>query len=122
MKKPILLIVDDEADIRELSATIILRFFDVELMKVGSIKEAKQVIVKKSPDYAFLDIQLSDGDGFELVSLLKQANKRVKFIFITAFNQMSEQQKAKSLGASGLIAKPFRSSDLKRALEEMMEK
>lgn len=122
MKKLQLLIVDDEQDIRDLSEGIIKRSFDLDIRKVGSVKEAEAAILHTAPDLVLLDLNLPDGVGFDLVPTLKAANKNVVFIVVTAYNHCKEKAKAIELGALDFLEKPFKSSDLSERVTKMIEK
>lgn len=122
MKKLQLLIVDDEQDIRDLSEGIIQRNFDLDIRKVGSVKEAESVILQMAPDLVLLDLNLPDGEGFDLVPLLKAANENVVFTVVTAYNHCKEKATAIELGALDFLEKPFKSSDLSQRVTKMIEK
>jgi CheY-like chemotaxis protein len=121
MEKPVLLIVDDEPDIRMICSSIIERSFQLRVVKVGSFTEALKMIKAHAPAYALLDVNLPDGSGFDLVPKLIEANENVRYSFITAHSQFKEREKAKELGANFLIAKPFKSCDINLSLQAMME-
>jgi len=121
MEKPVLLIVDDEPDIRMICSSIIERSFQLKVVKVGTYSEALDMIGVHAPTYALLDVNLPDGCGFDLVPKLIEANENVRFSFITAHSQFKEQEMAKKLGANFLIAKPFKSCDINLSLQAMME-
>lgn len=121
MEKLQLLIVDDEQDIRDLSEGIIQRAFDLVIRKVGTIKEAEAAILVTPPDLVLLDLNLPDGIGFDLVPSLKAGNEKVVFTIVTAYNHCKEKQKAKELGASSFLEKPFKSSDLSERVAKMIE-
>lgn len=115
-----ILIVDDEKDIRDICGNVINRHFDFEIFKVGNTEQAKELIAKERPDFAILDLNLPDGNGFELVAPLKVSNENAAFIIVTAHNQCSEKEKANELGAITLLGKPFSTADLKRAVQMLV--
>ena len=86
MKRPILLIIDDEPDIRSLYTSIINRNFDFDIIQAESLESAKNILGEVQPDYVVLDLHLKDGNGFDLIPALKKVNKKVKFLIVTAFN------------------------------------
>ncbi|HLW30235.1 MAG TPA: response regulator [Brumimicrobium sp.] len=107
MKRPVLLIVDDEHDIKALYKSIINRHFDFDVIETDSIKGVELCLKSHKPDYVLLDLCLSDGEGFDVIPALKKVNPEVKILVITAFNHCKEKQRATELGAIGLLAKPF---------------
>ncbi len=87
----------------------------------GSIKEAKQLISDLKPDIIFLDIQLSDGNAFELLrvleaSLEKNTFNNLRIIFTTASNQFAIQ--AFRFSAIDYLLKPIISDELKEAVKK----
>jgi two-component system LytT family response regulator len=87
----------------------------------GSIGEARKMIADIKPDIIFLDIQLSDGNAFDLLKLLDSDLPRADFnklciIFTTAFNQFAIQ--AFRFSAVDYLLKPIISEELKEAVEK----
>lgn len=112
MSKPVMLIVDDEPDIRALCSSIVKRYFDFEVYESASLSETKELLQSTPPNYVLLDLHLQDGVGFDLVPFLMKANPEVKILIVTAYNQCHEKRQATDLGAFGLLGKPFKSQDL----------
>ncbi|MFM8243869.1 MAG: LytR/AlgR family response regulator transcription factor, partial [Crocinitomicaceae bacterium] len=85
MKK--ILIIDDEKPTRELIKRMIDSFgFDVEIFIEGeNVKSGVESINRIQPDLVFLDIQMPDGNGFDVLKSVDQINFEV--IFITAFQE-----------------------------------
>jgi|SRR5690554_86593 len=107
MERPVLLIIDDECDIKILYKSIVNRYFDFDIIEADSIKAVELSLKTHKPDYVLLDLCLSDGEGFDVIPALKKANPEVKILVITAFNHCKEKQRAMELGTVGLLAKPF---------------
>jgi len=104
------LIVDDEenarASIRELAELCcpdILSFAEADSVQSGII-----AIVNQKPDLLFLDIDLGDGDGFDLLQEIKEKN--IQVIFVTAHNQYA--LKALKASAIDYLLKPVKPSEL----------
>lgn len=70
-----ILIVDDEQDILYMLSNAIGRKFAVEIITAENCSDAQEKIAKFQPDLALLDLNLPDGDGFELVPILKKKNQ-----------------------------------------------
>lgn len=119
MSKPVLLIVDDEPDIRALCSSIVKRSFNFEVCESGSLAETKELLKSTQPDYVLLDLHLQDGTGFDIVPSLIKVNPSVKILIVTAYNQCHEKKQATNLGAFGLLGKPFKSQDLVDRIEAM---
>ena len=116
MKK--VLIIDDENRTRELIARMIDSFgFDVETIPEGeNVQSAIAAIEKHQPDIVFLDIQMPDGTGFDVIRSIE--NKNFEVIFITAHEEFAI--KAIKFSALDYLLKPVDTSELKAALEKAL--
>ncbi|RFC53797.1 response regulator [Brumimicrobium aurantiacum] len=119
MKQPVLLIVDDEKDIRALYHSIVNRNFDFGIIEAESLEAVKNLLPHTVPDFVLLDLCLKDGSGFDVIPALKKVNPEVKILIITAFNHCKEKRKAVEMGAVGLLAKPFDQNQLIDHLKTM---
>ena len=81
-----------------------------------SISDAMDKISLVSFDLLFIDLNLADGSGYDLINTLQESNISSKIIIISAYD--SERQKALQKGASLFMAKPF----TKKAISESLEK
>lgn len=113
------LIVDDETRTRELIAKMIDSFgMDVETIPEGSnVQSAIDAIHKHHPDIVFLDIQMPDGTGFDVIRSIEDKNFEV--IFITAHEEFAI--KAIKFSALDYLLKPVDTLELKGALERALE-
>ena len=101
-----LLVVDDEATIRELLAGS-LRFAGYEVATAASGTEAVRAAAAARPDLILLDVMMPDGDGFETVQRLRDGNQDVPVIFLTARDEVSDRVNGFALGADDYVTKPF---------------
>ena len=117
MKKA--LIIDDEQRTRELIAKMIESFdLDVEAIARGeNVKSGLEAIAEIKPDLVFLDIQMPDGTGFDLLKALPEKNFEV--IFITAHEEFAI--KAIKFSALDYILKPVDPEELRAAVERALE-
>jgi len=82
-----------------------------------SVSEGISVINEHNPDLVFLDINMPDGDGFEI---LEKVDKRTfEVIFTTAFDKYAI--KAFEFAALHYLLKPINSVDLKEAIDRFQE-
>jgi two-component system LytT family response regulator len=112
------LIIDDENRTRDLIAKMINSFgLNVEAISAGeSVKTGIEAIQKHHPDLVFLDIQMPDGTGFDVLNALPE--KKFEVIFITAHEEFAI--KAIKFSALDYILKPVDPSELRTALEFAM--
>jgi len=116
MKK--VLIIDDENRTRELIAKMIDSFgYDVEAIPEGeNVQSAIAAIEKHQPDIVFIDIQMPDGTGFDVIRSIEEKNFEV--IFITAHEEFAI--KAIKFSALDYLLKPVDTSELRAALEKAL--
>ena len=117
-----ILIVDDNADIRNIINELILDA-GYKTRLAANYNQALTEIDKKLPDVAILDVKLDkgDNDGIELLSHIKSKNKDVPVIIISGHANIEMAVKSLHNGAFEFIEKPFDSERLinfvKRAVE-----
>ncbi|MGZ7032386.1 MAG: sigma-54-dependent transcriptional regulator, partial [Thermoanaerobaculia bacterium] len=107
-----LLIVDDEASLRDLLAVV----FEGEGGKVetaGSLAEARAALQKSEPDVILCDLMLPDGSGIDLLRDAKEKYPSAAVIMITAHTSTKSAVEALKAGAFDYIAKPFDNEELK---------
>jgi len=108
------LIVDDEPWARQRIKRLLAAEPDIAVIaECGSGPEAIQIIHEKAPDLVFLDIQMPEMDGFEVLQRIN-AQKMPVIIFITAFNQHALQ--AFEVHALDYLLKPFKKERFKEAM------
>lgn len=113
-----IIIVDDEASVRN-SISAILResFPSVEIVaEAGSVEEGYKKILEYQPDLLFLDVEMPDGTGFDLLNRLKPSSINFRLIFITAHQEYAMQ--AIRVSALDFVLKPFDREDIYRAVEK----
>ncbi|HVN58711.1 MAG TPA: LytTR family DNA-binding domain-containing protein [Bacteroidales bacterium] len=110
-------IVDDEKPSREVLSNYIAEYCpDVEVVATaGSVKSAYKAIKKADPDLIFLDIELGDGRGFDLLNLFPGFDFRV--IFVTAYSEHAV--KAFRFSAIDYLLKPVKIDELKEAIDKV---
>lgn len=112
------LIVDDVKLSRDgLAALIKLYLPEAEIVgSAGSVGDARKIIKAESLDIIFLDIQLQDGIGFDL---LEDIAFNTKVIFITAYEQYAIEAVRK--GAFDYLLKPINVEELTNCIQRIRE-
>ncbi len=103
-----ILIVDDNADIRNILNELILDA-GYQTRLAANYKQALNEIDKKTPDVAILDVKLDKGenDGIELLSYIKSKSKDVPVIIISGHANIEMAVSSLKHGAFEFIEKPF---------------
>lgn len=111
-----LIIIEDEVHVRNSLEKIIQNYCtDIEIIeKCDSVSSGLLAIYKNNPDIVFLDINLPDGSGFDILSKLSTIS--FKLIFITAYQEFAI--KAIKFCALDYILKPFDISEIVEAVNK----
>lgn len=113
------LIIDDELAAQR-SLELLIQSYCPTVSIVGkgqSVKEGLELIQRYNPDIVFLDIEMPQANGFELLEQLSELNFEV--VFITAYNQYAV--KAFKYSAIDYILKPIDIDELVKAVEKVSE-
>ncbi|TWR26840.1 response regulator [Mucilaginibacter achroorhodeus] len=115
MKELQVLIIDDERNAREEVKKLIAIYPELVLMgEAKNAVEAKELIEAKNPDLIFLDIQMPEKSGFELLESLVTVPQ---VIFTTAYDQYAV--KAFEFSAIDYLMKPIREGRFAKAMEQV---
>ncbi len=119
MNKVRTLIIDDEAPIREFITNILENYSDKTEVcgTADGVKTGLIAIQHYNPQLVLLDVNLSDGTGFDLLRQLSEVNFQV--IFITAYEKYAV--KAFRFSAVDYIMKPVNIDELLSAIDKALE-
>lgn len=115
------IIIDDELNGREILSTLIGKYIP-DIQEVHLAKNAAEGIEKitqEEPDIVFLDIEMPNGSGFDMLESGRLINKHFHLIFTTAYEEYG--WKAFRYKALDYLLKPINLDDLKRAIERCKE-
>lgn len=117
-----LLIVDDEADVREFAANF-FRKRKIECTTAASGEEALEKFEKEKADLVLLDIVMPGIDGIETLRRLKENNKEAKVIMVTGRKpeEQGVHETCQNLGALSYIHKPLEMDELERVVMEALK-
>jgi len=105
--RPRVLIVDDEASIRDLLAkTLALAEYDVDVVPDG--RAALEQMRMNPYDLLIADLKMPGIDGLAVIREAKRYKADLPVIIITGFSSESSAIEALNLGVSGYLTKPFR--------------
>ncbi|MBL8473575.1 MAG: response regulator [Rhodocyclaceae bacterium] len=107
MRKPILLVVDDDAYASAALAAKLAVLGEVRV--AGSGSEALRVAREQVPDAAVMDAEMPGMTGFDLCQAFKQDGRlqQVPVIIASAFHDASTEAAARALGAADFVRKPY---------------
>lgn len=112
-------IIDDEPAMQEVNSQMLREFFPSVYLAgtSNSVSGAFNLIISTSPDLVFLDIELTDGTGFDLLQKLMPYHFQV--IFITAHNSFAV--KAIRFSALDYLLKPVTEYEFRDAVQKALE-
>ncbi len=112
-------IIDDEKKTRDFIESIIENNFPniVVYDKASSVIEGIKSIEENQPNIVFLDIEMQDGSGFDVLDAIPE--KKFNFIFITAYNQYAVR--AFKYSAIDYLLKPIDIDEFNFAVEKMIK-
>lgn len=117
MKRLTAVIIDDERLARVSLFKEISRFNEIDIIgEASSIQTAVRVIEKLNPDILFLDIQLSDGSGFDLLDKIEYKGK---IVFVTAFDEYATR--AFEINALDYLMKPVSHERVEKVIKRLTE-
>lgn len=114
---PHVLVVDDEADLREL-LVITLGRMKLQATAADSLSAAKQQLKEQCYDLCLTDMNLGDGTGLELLQFISKHCPDMPTAVITAYGSMETATDAMKYGAYDFIAKPVALDRLRQLIED----
>jgi len=118
--RPTILVVDDDAGLRE-SFRLILDD-EYEVVDVPGGQQALEVIRSAQVDAVLLDIRLPEMDGIEVLERIKQTDEQVEVILVTAVKTVKTAVAAMKLGAFDYVTKPFDEEELLATIRRALQK
>jgi len=119
MSKPLTLVVDDEADIRDL-VSITLARMSIETRTAATIAEAVRLLSCDKFDLCLTDMSLPDGSGIDLVRHISEGYPTLPVAMITAHGSMESAVAAMKAGAFDFVSKPVDLNLLRRLVESAL--
>lgn len=117
----LVLVVDDEQDIRDASERILSRVgYQVQNASRGD--EALDILNKESVDIMLLDLKMPGMDGMEVLERIREQNTEIQVIVITGYATVETAIEAMKQGAYDFIPKPFEPDQLRIVVNRAWEK
>ena len=118
--KKILIIEDDPTIIQGLEDTF--KFHGFEIYKAEDGKSGLELFLEKDPDLIILDIMMPGFDGYEICKRIRDVNKSVPIIMLTAKSRESDKLLGFELGADDYVTKPFSVRELVARAEAVLKR
>src|SRR4026207_1632598 len=118
--KPRILIIDDEAAIRD-SLKMILEYEDYEFIGAASGPDGTAPVTRESPDRALLDIKRPGMNGLETLAEIRRVDEALPVAMISGHGTITDAMQATRLGAFDFIEKPFTSERVLVTVQKGLE-
>jgi CheY-like chemotaxis protein len=115
MRKLTLLIIDDDANIRNLLSELLSSRSDCRVLIAGDGKTAVGYLVQEKVDVVLTDIHMPGFTGLELMADMKKVKIRPEILVMTANATPENVEMARKIGARSVILKPFDNLDVVEA-------
>ncbi len=120
MSQPVLLVVDDEAGVRQSLQLVFNKTYRV--LEATSADEAIQKLADEKPDVVLLDIVMPGADGLAILKQMRTIHTDCQVIMLTALNTARTAFTAKGTGAFDYVTKPFDVEELRLRVDHAFEK
>ena len=112
--KSLLLLDDDEPFLRRLARAMEKRGFEVEC--AGSVAAGRAIATARPPAYAVCDLRLEDGNGLDVVEVLREKRPDCRVVVLTGYGAIATAVAAVKIGATDYLSKPADANDITNAL------
>ena len=118
-----ILVIDDNASIRENTAEI-LELAGYKTFTAENGKQGVDLAIKEKPTVIVCDIMMPELDGYGVLHLLRKNpdTRQIPFIFLTAKTERTDFRRGMEMGADDYITKPFDDVELLNAIETRLKK
>ena len=114
-----LLVADDHEVVRTGIASLVEGTEIQIVAEVSSGTEAVRRVVETNPDVALIDVRMTDGDGLEALSQLKQEAPDLKVLILSTYDNPTYVARALALEASGYLLKGASCDELLTAIRRV---
>jgi DNA-binding response OmpR family regulator len=117
--KKVILVVDDDADLRRGLALLLGR--EYEILEAGDGPSCQRLLDKTHPSLILLDVAMPGMTGIEVLRVARAGGVVAPVLMLTAQADLEMARQALDLGANAYITKPFDFGDLRREVRRLLE-
>ena len=115
-----ILIIDDAYTVREYLRQTLIHLGISQVHEAADGSRGMSVFNQHQHDLVFLDIELPDINGQQLLQQIKTQADKTHVVMVTAHNSVDNVRNSIASGASGFIAKPFSPQKIKNIVERCL--
>ena len=119
MKNKLILVIDDEPEIRSLLSRFLGRK-GFSVLVAGTLKEGRKLFNDSKPELVFLDVNLPDGNGLNELKYINSRGFKSKIIMMSAFDHNEVKMEANQYGALDFLSKPFNIARLDQVVQSQL--
>ncbi|MGL6211694.1 MAG: ActR/PrrA/RegA family redox response regulator transcription factor [Paracoccaceae bacterium] len=112
--RSLLLVDDDEPFVKRLAKAMEKRGFLPETAE--SVAAGRAIATARPPAYAVVDLRLEDGNGLDVVELLRERRPDCRIVVLTGYGAIATAVAAVKIGATDYLSKPADANDVTNAL------
>lgn len=112
--RSLLILDDDEPFLKRLAKAMEKRGFDVETAE--TVAAGRAIATARPPAYAVCDLRLEDGNGLDVVEVLREKRPDARIVVLTGYGAIATAVAAVKVGATDYLAKPADATDIVNAL------
>jgi two-component system, response regulator RegA len=112
--RSLLLVDDDEPFLKRLARAMEKRGFEPETAE--SVAAGKAIAGSRPPAYAVVDLRLEDGNGLDVVEMLRDKRPDCRIVVLTGYGAIATAVAAVKIGAIDYLSKPADANDITNAL------
>ncbi len=120
-ERPVILVVEDDPVLAEMLVDHLRLSIDARVIHATGAADALRQVHRRRPDLAIVDIGLPDGDGLELIRLIRESCDCPALV-ITGCPTLQRSVEALRLGADDLLTKPFDLHELSIAVLQAVDR
>lgn len=118
---PRVLVVDDDADIRELLHSM-LGFAGFDVTTAADAAEADEKLAQSGADAVILDVMLPGRDGFRFLRTMRQRDPHTPVLFLTARGSVEDRVHGLAAGGDDYVTKPFSMVEVEARLRALLRR
>jgi two-component system response regulator RegA len=112
--RSLLLVDDDEIFVKRLAKAMEKRGFLPET--ASSVAAGRAIAIARPPAYAVIDLRLEDGNGLDVVEVLRDRRPDCRIVVLTGYGAIATAVAAVKIGANDYLSKPADANDVTNAL------
>lgn len=122
-EQQLVMVAEDDVDAR-LVISRHLKELGVRVLEVDDGITALDAIANETPDLVVLDLNLPSMSGFELCERIRERDttSRVPILVVTARNSLEDHARAREVGVTKYIAKPFKKKEFVEAVRSLLRR